>query len=139
MPGRYDRSLEFRSVITDWEQERSIFGNNLASPFFPDPMDGLGFVAPQAVFYDIESDFYSFELMRKRAVRPGLTLSAGPRFISTSDSIAIQADTTTTAPVIGLPVTVSQFNNTEAKNSLVGLQVGVEINRPVAELSLIHI
>ena len=134
LPGRFDQGLEIRSIITTWDQERTIFGNNLASPFFPDPQNpAIPFVAPQAVTFDIESEFYSFELMRKRVVRPGLTLSLGPRFISTTDEINITANTNTTDAATGTPVTATQFNDFEAKNSLVGLQVGVEINRPVAQ------
>jgi len=119
----HNRDWEFRTIIATWEEDRAIFGNNLASSFFPDPQDPTTvFVPPQAVTYDFESDYFSFELMRKQAIRPGLTFSAGPRFISTSDEIAIVAT-----------VTGSQFNDFEAKNSLVGLQVGLEVNRPIAQ------
>ena len=134
VPGFFGQGFEFRSIITTWEQERFITSNNLASPFFPDPADPTTlFIPPQSVNYEIESDFYSFELMRKRAIRPGLTVSAGPRFISTSDEISITATTNTTAPVIGVPITATQFNDFEAKNSLIGLQLGLELNRPIAQ------
>ena len=134
IPGQFDRGFELRTIITRWDQERTIFGNNLASPFFPDPQNAaVPFVPPQVVTFDIESDFYSFELMRKRVVRPGLTLSAGPRFISTDDLLLIATGTTTTDAATGVLVTGNQFNDFEAKNSLIGLQVGVEVNRPVAQ------
>jgi len=130
----HNRDWEFRTIIATWEEDRAIFGNNLASSFFPDPQDPTTvFVPPQAVTYDFESDYFSFELMRKQAIRPGLTFSAGPRFISTSDEIAIVATTNTVDPTTGTPVTGSQFNDFEAKNSLVGLQVGLEVNRPIAQ------
>ena len=134
VPGRFGQGFEFRSIITDWDQQRTIFGNNLASPFFPDPLDpAIPFVAPQTVIYDIESEFYSFELMQKRVVRPGLTVSAGPRFISTQDLILISGITNTTDAATGTAVTVTQDNDFEAKNSLIGLQLGLELNRPVAQ------
>lgn len=127
VPGLYDRSLEFRAVATNWEEESTIAGANLASPFFPDAAN-----PPDTLDYDIESDYFSFEIMRKRAIRPGLTISGGPRFISTSDELSVDSFLTTTDAVLG-PITASQFNDFEAKNSLIGLQVGLEYNQPVAQ------
>ena len=123
-PGHYDRNLEFRTVLTNWDEEQSITGVSLASPFFPDPLN-----PPQTFNYDIESDFYSFELIRKRSVRPGLTLGFGPRFVSTSDEIAVESILTDAATA----VTASQFNDFEAENSIIGLQANIEYNQPISQ------
>ena len=35
-PGYHERSLEFRTVLVNWDEQNSIAGPNLASSFFPD-------------------------------------------------------------------------------------------------------
>ncbi len=130
--GRYNRIFEFRTVLTQWDESSAIFGNNLESVFSPAPLDLSVFTPPQSVFYNTQSDYYSFELMSKRAVCQGLTLSVGPRFISTDDTINIQSNTATNDPVLG-PNAATQLNSFDAKNSLIGVQVGVEVNRPIAQ------
>jgi len=127
VPGNYGSSWEFRTLATDWDEQNTINGNSLSSPFFPDPDN-----PPQSLNYDIESDYFSFEIMRKRAVCPGLTVSGGPRFISISDELIVDSFLTTTDAVLG-QITASQFNDFEAKNSLIGLQFGLEYNQPVAQ------
>ena len=127
IPGHYDRNVEFRTVLVNWDEENSIAGDSLASSFFPDALN-----PPQTFDFDIEADYYSFELMRKRSVRPGLIISGGARYISTSDLISTTSTATTIDPVLGT-VTGTQLNSFDAKNSLVGLQLGLEYNQPVAQ------
>ena len=120
-PGLYDRSLQFRTVLVEWDEENLIIGDNaLSSSFFADELN-----PPQGFAYNTESDFYSFELMQRRAVWPGMTVSAGPRFISTSD--------TTATTGLFMDGSAPEFNTFDAKNSLIGLQVGLEYNQPVAQ------
>ena len=124
VPSRYDTSsgFEFRTVLVNWDEENSLIGPNLASDFFPDALN-----PPETFDFDIESDYYSFELVKKRSVLRGLTASGGVRYISTSDLISTTS-TSTTAGVVG-----TQLNDFEATNSLVGLQFGLEYNQPVAQ------
>lgn len=122
LPGINKNSFEFRAVIAEWDEQRPTSGANLASPLFPDAAN-----PPTSLQLDIEADYFSFELMRKREVLPGVTVSAGPRFISTSDSINTFSNTPA-GPLAG-PL----FSEFEAKNSLVGGQVGLEFNRPVGQ------
>ncbi len=123
LPGINNRSFELRAVIAEWDEQRSVSGANLASPLlFPDPLN------PATTFEsNNEADYFSFELMRKREVLPGVTVSAGPRFISTSD-ITTFVSTQAAGPIAG-PL----FGDFEAKNSLIGAQVGLEFNRPIAQ------
>ena len=124
VPSRYDSGagFEFRTVLANWDEQNSVAGLNLASPFFPDALN-----PPETFDLDIESDYYSFELVKKRSLRPGLTASGGVRYISTSDLLSTTS-TLTTAGVVG-----TQLNDFEAKNSLVGLQLGLEYNQPIAQ------
>jgi phage tail protein X len=121
-PDRWDNQLELRTVLADWDEDLQAVGPNLASGFFPDPAN-----TPQTFNMNLQSDFYSIELMRKRAVRPGLTIFGGPRFVSTSDSLATEGILT-----LGLG-SITQTNTFDAKNSMAGLQGGFEVCRPLAQ------
>ena len=121
-PDRWDNQLEFRTVLANWDEDLQAAGPALASGFFPDPLN-----PPQPFDMDLESDFYSFELMRKRTIRPGLTLFGGPRFVSTSDRLSTESSLT-----IDL-ATITANNAWEASNSMTGLQGGFEVCRPLAQ------
>lgn len=116
-----DREIEVRTMLANWDESASFAGTNLASSFFP-----VGTI-PNTFDYNYESDFFSIEVNRRRAIMPGVTVLAGPRFVSTSDSI----ETVSTLPV-GI-TNVSQTNFFEATNSLIGLQGGLELNFPVTD------
>jgi hypothetical protein len=121
-PGMYDRGVEVRAVIGNWDQDFSVAGATLGSTFFPDPLN-----PPTTFDYGIESDYFSIEVMRKRSVRPGLTIFGGPRFVSTSDEINAAASQTVAGTIF------TQSNDFEAKNSMMGLQGGIEICRPISQ------
>ena len=124
----YDTGFEFRTVLVNWDEENSFVGDNLASDFFPDALN-----PPETFDFDIRSDYYSFELVKKRTVRRGLTASGGVRYISTSDLISTTGTDTIAIPGIVGGTVASAFNDFEATNSLVGLQFGLEYNQPVAQ------
>lgn len=117
---RNDREIEVRTILANWKENADFSGPNLASPFFP-----TGGVTPDEFNYGIVSDYFSIEVMRRRAIMPGVTLMAGPRFVSRKDELTTIS--TTTVSGVGL----SQTNLFEATNALIGLQAGLELNFPV--------
>ena len=116
------RELELRTVIVDWEETSEIGGANLVSSFFP-----VAGAQPDSIGYDYDSDFFSIELVTRRAVRPGFTVSFGPRIVSTKDFVEVSG-----SQDIG-GVTFTQIQTTEATNILLGLQGGLEFNLPLAD------
>lgn len=121
-PDMWDNQLELRTVLADWDEDLQATGPALASSFFPDPAN-----PPQTFNMNLQSDFYSIELMRKRSVRPGLTIFGGPRFVSTGDVLSTEG-----ILPIGM-ATVTANNAWEASNAMTGLQGGFEVCRPIAQ------
>lgn len=121
------QEFEIRSILANWDQSITpIAGPNIRSPFFTQ------LTTPDLFEFDHDADFYSVELMARRAVRPGLVLMAGPRVVSTKDSVRTTS-TKVVNPGGGVPnITVVDIRDTEATNLLLGLQTGFEINRPIA-------
>lgn len=123
----YGRELEFRMILADWDENVfTVDGTSLQSPFFPTPG-----AEPTTVTYGYESDYFSAELMARRSIKPGITIMAGPRIVSTKDQVNI-GGSLVVDPLDGSPpVTVTQTSRTEATNILIGLQTGFEFNFPV--------
>ena len=125
--------FEVRTIIADWDQNTTIEGDELASPFFP-----IGGPNPTTVNYGYSADYFSIELMARRAVRPGLTLLAGPRYVSSKDMISF-AGTVLVDPQDGTtPVLVTETQTIEATNGLIGLQCGLEFNVPLTNAIYIN-
>ena len=123
---RHGQEYEIRTIIADWEQLETIEGANLQSPFFP-----RGAPAPTSVDYGYSADYFSIELMARRAIRPGVTVMAGPRYVSTKDLIRL-AGSVLVNPGDGTnTVLVTETQTIEATNGLIGLQCGVEFNVPI--------
>ncbi len=118
---------QIRSILANWEESSDpILGPNLESPFFPTG------IVPDQFNYDYDSSLFSVELMGRRAVRPGIVLMFGPRVVSTKDTV-FQRSRLVVNPGGGVPpITVTSESITEATNILMGLQSGLELNRPVA-------
>ena len=114
--------LELRTIIADWEEVTEISGANLVSPFFIVPG-----AEPTSIEYGYDSDYFSIELMARRAIRPGITLMFGPRIVSTKDFVEIAGSLTVDG------TTFTEVQTTEATNILLGLQGGVEFNYPLAD------
>lgn len=121
------REFEIRTIIADWDQDHEITGPNLRSPFFTVPGS-----EPTTVNYDYTSDYFSIEIMRRRAISPGITCMCGPRLVSTKDQVRF-AGTLNVDPGDGSPpFDFTQTQTTEATNVLIGLQAGFEINCPIS-------
>lgn len=96
----------------------------VTSPFFVSPEPGE-VVTVDSVNYDYTSEFYSIELMRRCSTEPGFTWFWGPRFISLKEEFNFG-----TFSDFGL-ATVTTNNQFTTSNSLIGGQVGLELNLPV--------
>ncbi len=121
---------EFRSIISSWEERiDTIYGPNLDSVFFP-PVAGLTI---DQFDYTYESDLFSFELMKRRAFgRPGIVGMFGPRFLSSQNKVTHET-VAIASPGGGIPsFAVLREDSTAAKNTLIGLQAGLEINQPLS-------
>lgn len=121
---RFGNLWEFRSIIVDFDAAVELEGPNLDLPLLP------GF-SPDFVDYKYGSQFLSFELNHKRPVLPGLTLLAGPRFISFDEEVSTQFEQRFDEP-FG-PLDVEGVSTIEAINSLYGAQVGFEYNLPISQ------
>ena len=122
--GRNGRRWEIRTTVANWDSQNSIAGDNLTSPLFP------GF-SPDEVNTDYDSRLFSVELSFKRAVRPGIVLFAGPRFISLREDFEFTSETFVATPPFGASE-IDTFNSFETRNGLYGFQVGGEFNLPVS-------
>jgi len=120
------REFEIRTIIADWEQDFEINGDNLRSPFFP-----IAGQEPTTVTYDYDSDYFSIEVMSRRAISPGITFMFGPRFVSTKDKVRYAGSLLVDPGDGSQPVNVIQTTTTEATNALIGAQAGFEFNFPI--------
>ena len=119
---KHGRELELRTIIADWEETTAFGGDNLVSPFFIVPG-----TEPTSINYNYDSDFFSIELMGRRAIRPGVTVMFGPRIVSTKDRVEV-----TGSRFVG-PTEFTEIQTIEATNILLGLQGGLEFNFPIAD------
>jgi hypothetical protein len=121
---------EVRSILANWEERIDpILGPNLASPFFePDPA-----IRIDQFDYQYDSEMYGLELMKRQSFnRAGAVWMYGPRFLSSRNTVT-QNTLFSVSPGLGLPlVQVEQENVTSAKNTLIGLQAGLELNQPIS-------
>jgi len=125
---RAGQEWEFRTILANWEETRGpILGPNLSSPFFPPD------TTINRIDYQFDADFYSFELMARRSTgRSGLVWMLGPRFVSSSNTVTNRA-VVSVDPGQGAPsVNVTNTSVTHAKNTLIGLQAGLEMNQPLS-------
>lgn len=152
------RDMELRFVGASWDETNTAVSSNLASAAIPTLFADTGFVpdplppgfSPPAIPVDAtsnfmplqfqqeyESDYYSIELMARRNTQPGLTWMAGPRFVSIRENASFISTGTATTPAV-LPALGTEFaaaarTNTDARNTLIGLQLGGEYNMPVSQ------
>ena len=121
-----------------------IFADGISPPSFLSIFD----VDDVETRYD--SDYYSLELMSRRNTNPGVTWLFGPRFVSVTEDFEVTANGSSPSrifsPPIFDPVTGDVLDffggatedstaavRTETRNSLIGLQLGLEYNFPITQ------
>ncbi len=120
----YDMSWEVRGYFNQWDQSESRTGVLDALNFTP---QGLPENTQLTQFtYDYDSNLFDIELNFKRAVRPGLTLMAGPRFMSLEETATVNANFFN--PLVGNFLQIE--TRSETSNPLKGLGIGAEFRRP---------
>jgi len=134
----YGWEWEFEFGHNDWDTEATVNSpNDISSPLFT-PIEAaitnaLGAGATDIRFtnfdYAYRSRINNYEINLRRAVRPGLTLLIGPRFINIKERTDIQID----GDFNFLLVPVNFTNNLEAEtnNPMFGLQVGADVFVPL--------
>lgn len=130
---RHGNEIEIRTILANWNENYEIEGDNLRSPFFPVPGS-----EPTTVNYDYESDYFSIELMKRKAILPGVTCMFGPRFVSTKDEVTFAGSLLVDPGDGSPPVVFTQTQTTEATNALIGLQGGFEVNVPVGQTCYVN-
>ena len=115
-----DVRWEFRNVFSSWDGGSILTGNASISNVFSTPAN-----ANQLISGPNRLDLFSLELMRKQSVCQGVTLFAGPKFVSLSDDLRI-----TTASVIGA-VNFNTSNQMTVDNLLWGGAFGADFNLQV--------
>lgn len=124
---KHGRSFEFRTFTGTWDARSSVDQGNIVSPLFPG--DVVDFVD-----YNYDSRIFSFELNAKRSFRQGLTLFAGPRFVSFNDEISFVAGINAIPIGPTQPFDTERRQSIEAINNLVGLQVGLRHDQRWAQV-----
>jgi hypothetical protein len=125
---KYGREIEIRSIIADWDESYEFAATSLITPFFPAPG-----TAPSSMTFDYESDFFSFEIMSRKAIKPGMTLMFGPRYVSSKDQVTVTGTRLVDPGGGTTPFDLVTSQTTEASNGLIGLQCGCEFNFPVTQ------
>ena len=111
----------------------SVFADGVSPPMLDDIFD------IQSVSTRYESDFASVELMSRRNTRPGMTWLFGPRFISLEEESEISAIGVSPSRIFLPPGSIDPGTTqlatagvrSDTRNTLIGLQVGLEYNFPV--------
>ena len=113
---------QFRSVFVGWDGENNFNSTgNLTNIFTPGLATDTITIGPNQL------DLFSVEYNLKKAVNPGITLFAGPRFISIQDHF--EADTSTD---VGGGLTFTTESEVTVDNLMFGGQVGTDLNVIVA-------
>lgn len=115
---------EFVSSLGGWDSDFAFVGPNLESVFQP------GF-SPDNVILDYTSDFYNFELNFRRAVWPGMTFLAGPRYMNFQEELQLLTDTLISTPLGDFNFETD--NVLATRNSMIGGQIGLEFNQPLTQ------
>jgi hypothetical protein len=116
--------MEFRTFLGNWDTNNFFEGGNIESPVFP----GQVF---DTVDYTYQSEIFSFELMSKRSLGQGLTIFAGPRFVSLRDEISTEGAEIFNPPTIVIPRTSRQ--DFLAINNFIGLQAGLRFDKQLSQ------
>ena len=122
--GHNNQKWEVRTFLANWDSEFAFDQPGLTSPLSPD-------LDPGAIDLAYDSQIYSIEINAHRPITPGLTLLAGPRFISFNEEIRFTTETTVPIPPL-LDAEVLSENTIETRNPLLGAQVGALINYQIS-------
>ncbi len=126
--GPLDRQWEFRSILADFNATSNVPGPGLESPLFP-ASSVLDFN------YEYDSRLFSFELNAWRSLAPGIRFSAGPRYVSLTDTVTTDlSGVTPTGPIGQAPlIPLNTVSTREASNGLIGLQAGLDLRYQIAQ------
>ncbi len=123
---KHGRKMEFRTFLGNWDARSNIDQGNIESPLFP------GEVA-DFVDYTYTARIFSFELNSKRALRQGVTLFGGPRYVSFTDQVSYVAGVNADPFGTVQPFSTERRQTLEAINNLIGLQAGLRYDKPLSQ------
>lgn len=121
--GRFGNEWEFVTNMARWNEEIELRESNMFSPLFP-------LFEPDFIRMEYDSTFYNLEFNCRKSIIPGVTVLAGPRYISLQERM--QFNTETLLFDNGFSFLLQTEGASRTRNSMIGAQVGLEINQPVA-------
>jgi len=124
---RHRNRFEFRTFIGSFDSERLVDSpGNIVTPLFPNQV-------VDSVDYEYESRIYSIEINKKQALRQGVTLFGGPRFVHLTEEASFLSNQD--AGAIGATVTNDTVTDQsiEAINNLIGLQAGLRFEKRMTQ------
>ncbi len=122
--GRRGQKWESRIFVTNWSEASNFTQPNLTTPLTAD-------LSPDSVDIAYDSEVYSFEFNVKQTVLPGLSIIAGPRFISFNEDLEFSSDSLIPVPPFG-DQEFDTENTIGTRNSMLGAQIGALINVPIS-------
>jgi len=133
----YGLEWELESNYNNWDSLSNITSNNgLASPFFTPITNAILTAVPTAtniqfnsLNYNYESDLFNIELNAKKAIAPGHTLLAGPRFMYLEDNLTVGINGSFANGAVTVPF--NQTTRITTENPLFGFQVGHNLHLPI--------
>jgi len=125
---RYGTTLEFRGTFNNWHNMEAR-GGVLEAPLFT-PTNLPAGSELNRFTYEYDSNLFSVEMNFKRAVRPGMTLMIGPRYVDLTEQVDINSTFGNITPGLG-GFRLDIDSITEARNHMPGLGFGVEFRRPI--------
>lgn len=121
--GAFGREWEFVTNMARWREDVELQEANMFSPLFP-------LFEPDFIRMEYNSTFYNLELNARNSILPGVTLLAGPRYMNLQEQM--QFNTETLFVDNGFAFLLQTEIASHTRNSMIGGQVGLELNQPIA-------
>lgn len=131
--GPYDRDLEFRAIVAEFDVSRELISSQIASDLFGEIDTSTTL---NSFEYEYDSNFYSLGVMSCRSLRDGLRFKFGPRYMRLEDTVTASVNSDTAvfvAPGVFQAVNVDSVTETRADNNLIGLQGGLDLRMPISQ------
>lgn len=127
--GRHGHEWEFVGNMARWTESVQLEEANMFSPLFP-------FFEPDLIRMEYNSTFYNLEFNCRKSILPGLTVLGGPRYMNLRDHMQFNTETLFFDDFGQFLLQTEGTSST--RNSMIGAQIGLEFNQPVARDIYLH-